>query len=348
MKKTLIWLIVVSFIITFTVMSTSSCKEATPTEEGAGEGKGLLYYFATDMVNGFNIGSAQNAEKFGKELGYDARVLDAKSSPDEQITQVETAITQNPEVIMIKAVDNQSITESLKKAKEAGIIVIAYDNTISGVKLDMTSVLGTVKVGELAGAECVSMLENKYGEPKGKLLQVMGDLGDMYSVLIGEGFMSVMDDYPDIEVITKDSPGWTGQGNIVADQLIANKDIDVIFVHADSTIAPIVPVLEEKGYQRGDIKLIGTDGDPAALDLIRDGWIESTINIPMVQQCWGMFEFLDEIVAGKEIKEGSYDIKGITAELVQEDWGPTLYLPGSKITKDNVDDPGLWGNIKLE
>jgi len=351
MKKTLIWLVVLIFIVSFTAIGVSSCKKESTvtketTEEATAESKGLLYYFATDMVNGFNIGSANNAEKFGKELGYDAKVLNANNSPDEQINQVETAISMNPEVIMIKAVDNQTIVESLKKAKEKGIIVIAYDNTISGLKMDMTSVLGCVKVGEMAGEECVRMLEEKNGEAKGKLLQVMGDLGDMYSVLIGEGFMSVMDRNPSIEVITKDSPGWEGQANTVADQLVANKDIDIIFVHADSMLPSIVPVLEGKGFEKGDIKLIGTDGDPSALELIREGWIESTINIPMVQQCWGMFEFLDEIMAGEEIKEGSYDIKGITADLIQEEWGPMLYLPGDVITKNNADDPGLWGNIK--
>jgi len=374
MKKPLLWLLImlltVSMIATF---SLAGCKkekapvaveaeeeavapaaeevaeeEVAPAEEELAESKGLLYYLATDMLNGFNIGSAKNAEKFGEELGYDARVLDANASPDAQINQVETAMTMKPEVIMIKAVESQTIAESLREAKEAGIIVIAYDNTITEVKLDITSVLSCVKVGELAGEECVKMLDDKYGEAKGKLLQVMGDLGDMYSVLINEGFMNVMDGNPNIEVITKDSPGWQGQANIVADQLVANKDIDIIFVHADSMIPSVVPVLEGNDYQKGDIKLIGTDGDPSALELIRDGWMEVSIGVPMVQQCWGMFEFLDEIIAGEEIKEGSYDIKGVAADLVQEEWGPTLYLPGEIITKDNVDDPGLWGNIPIE
>ena len=34
-------------------------------EEGPADTKGTLYYLATDMVNGFNIGSADYAEKFG-------------------------------------------------------------------------------------------------------------------------------------------------------------------------------------------------------------------------------------------------------------------------------------------
>lgn len=317
-------------------------------KKAAEEAKPLLYYFATDMVNGFNIGSAKYAEKFGLERGYAVKVMDAKNSPDEQINQVGIAITMNPQVIMIKAVESQTIAESLRKAKEAGIIVIGYDNTIEAVNLDMTSVLGTVKVGRIAAEECVKMLEEKYGKARGKILQVMGDLGDMYSVLIGEGFNNTMAKYPDIELITKDNPGWAGQENTVEDQLVANPDIDIIFVHADSRIPSIIPVLEKKGMKPGDIKLIGTDGDPAALEVMRDGWIEKTIGVPMVEQCAGMFEFLDELIAGEEIEEGMYDIRGVSAELVQEKWGPTLYFPGTIISMENVDDPSLWGNVPLE
>ncbi len=339
-KKILIGCVILALLpVTFAWSGSGKEKES----EGK---KGTLYYLATDMVNGFNIGSAEYAEKFGTELGYEVKVLDAKNSPDTQINQVETAITLSPLAIMIKAVDNQTIVESVKKAREKGIKVIAYDNTITGTKIDLASVLGTVKVGELAGAECVKMLEEKYGEPKGKILQVMGDLGDMYSVLIGEGFKNIMNQNPGIEVITKDSPGWEGQANTVADQLVANKDIDIILVHADSMIPSIIPVLEARGYSPGDIKLIGTDGDPSALEKIREGWIQVTIGVPMIQQVYGMYEFLDKILAGESLKPGTYDIKGVKADLVIEDWGPTLYLPGKIITPENVDDKGLWGNIK--
>jgi len=41
-----------------------------------------------------------------------------------------------------------------------------------------------------------------------------------------------------------------------------NKDIDIIFVHADSRIPGIVPVLEGKGYKKGQVELMGTTVTP--------------------------------------------------------------------------------------
>ena len=58
-------------------------------------------------------------------------------------------------------------------------------------KIDFTSALGTVKMGEMGAEECKRLLEEKYGEAKGVILEVMGDTGDNYSVTIQQGFESI-------------------------------------------------------------------------------------------------------------------------------------------------------------
>jgi ribose transport system substrate-binding protein len=312
--------------------------------------KGQLYYLQFDMINGFNIGSGIYMEKFAKEFGYDIKLLNAQGSSDTQINQMDTVISLKPKAIIVKPVDAATIVASVQKAKAAGLPVLSYDGTITDTTLDFHSVVGTVKMGEMAADECVKILKKKYGSEKGKVLQVIGDLGDMYTVLIDKGFKETIKKYPKITVITKDTPGWEQvvAANVVSDQLTANKDIDIIFVHADSRIPGIVPVLEGKGYTKGQVELIGTDGDPAALQMIRDGWIRETIGVPMVQQVKGVFVFIDKVIAKKKLGAGTYKVDGVTADLIYEKWGPTLYLPGFIITKQNVDDPQLWGNIKVE
>jgi ribose transport system substrate-binding protein len=182
------------------------------------------------------------------------------------------------------------------------------------------------------------------------VLEVMGDLGDMYTILIDQGFQDRMKRYKDIQLIVKDTPQWepTVAANVLDDQLTARKDIDIIFLHADFRLTAMAPVLESHGYKKGDIKAIGTDGSPTGLDLVRDGWMQVNIAVPMVQQVWGLFEFLDDIQAKKPIKAGTYNVKGIESEIINEKWGPTLYLPGEIITKANVENPDLWGNVEVQ
>ena len=236
----------------------------------------------------------------------------------------------------------------MDKARENGIKVLVLDRFITETKIDFTSALGTVRMGEMGGEECKRLLEDKYGEAKGVILEVMGDTGDNYSVTIHQGFESVISKYTNIEFVTKDTPGWdtTNTVNIVTDQLTVRDDIDVIFIHWDVRVPWIYPVLEAKGYSKGDIKIVGTDGCPEALEMIRDGWLESTVNTPVLSEAYGNWVYMDEVLSNEEIIPGKYNILGVECELVNEEWGPTLYVPGAITTKDNVDDPQWWGNAE--
>jgi ribose transport system substrate-binding protein len=52
------------------------------------------------------------------------------------------------------------------------------------------------------------------------------------------------------------------------------------------------------------------------------------------------------VVNKEELKPGKYDVLGLESELTIESWGPNIKIPGAAITKDNVDDPKFWGNLK--
>ena len=56
--------------------------------------------------------------------------------------------------------------------------------------------------------------------------------------------------------------------------------------------------------------------------------------------------FADKVVNKQEIKPGTYNVTGLESVLTIEAWGPNIKIPGAAITKDNVDDPKFWGNLK--
>ena len=56
--------------------------------------------------------------------------------------------------------------------------------------------------------------------------------------------------------------------------------------------------------------------------------------------------FADKVAGKQPLKPGTYDVLGLKASLTNEAWGPNLKIPGAAITKDNVDDPKFWGNLK--
>jgi ribose transport system substrate-binding protein len=337
-----------SFVMVLVIIASSGC--AAPAAPAKSSG-GVVYYLAPGLFDEFQAGTNKMMLQYGKELGYTVKALNAGNNASTQVNQMDDAINQKPKAIILNAVDVSTITASVEKARAAGIAVMVYDRFIQDTPTDFHSVVGTIKIGQIAAAEIVRLLTQKNGEPKGSVLEVMGDSGDSYTVMIDQGFMADLKKYPNITVVSKPTPGYevTTTASIVDDQLTANKNkIDLIFVHADFRIPAIVPVLQAHGLKPGDVIIVGTDGAPTGLQSIRDGWAVETIGVPMTQQVYGIWQFLEDAVAKKTFTAGTVDVKGVPSELKIEKWGPTLYLPGQIVDKKNVDDANNWGNMKVD
>ncbi len=281
------------------------------------------------------------------QLGYKVVTLDAQQRADLQNSQMDDAILQKPKAIILAAVDFEAISPGIEKAHAAGIPILVYDRQIRNRPVEFTSVAGTVEIGRLSAEQAVKLLTERKGAPKGKVLSIMGDSGDTYTLDIEQGFEEVMKKYPDIQVIAKPSKDWepTNAANTVQDQLLVNPDIDLLFIHADHLTPPIVSVLENKGKKKGDILIVDATGMPMGLKLLRDGWVQTIVEQPLYGQVYGLAMFLDKVVNRQEIKPGTYDVVGLKSELTIEKWGPNLRVPGGVITKDNVDDSRFWGNL---
>jgi len=310
--------------------------------------KGTIYYLAPTLFDEFQVETKNMVELLFSQLGYKVVTLDAQQRADLQNSQMDDTILQKPKAIILAAVDFDAISPEIEKAHAAGIPIMVYDRQIKNRPLEFTSVAGTVEIGRLSAEEAAKLLTKKYGEPKGKILSIMGDSADSYTLDIEQGFEEVLKKTPNITVIAKPSKDWepTNAANTVQDQLLVNPDIDLIFIHADHLTTPIVSVLENAGKKKGDILIVDATGMPVGLKLLRDGWVQTIVEQPLYGQVYGLAMFLDKVINKQEIKPGMYDVVGLKSEVTKEAWGPNLRVPGGVITKDNVDDTKFWGNLK--
>jgi ribose transport system substrate-binding protein len=128
--------------------------------------------------------------------------------------------------------------------------------------------------------------------------------------------------------------------------MVANPEIDLIFLHAAHLSVAAVAALEAKGKKPGDVMMISSNGAPVGLDLIRKGWLNVEVEQPLYAQAAALAMFADKVVNKQEIKPGNYTVLGLDSVLTIESWGPNIKIPGAAITKENVDEPRFWGNLK--
>ncbi|WP_212524135.1 sugar ABC transporter substrate-binding protein [Actibacterium sp. MT2.3-13A] len=310
--------------------------------------KGTIYYMVPTLLDEFQTESVNAIEMFMGQVGYKTVTLNADNKTDVQQGQMNDTILLKPDAIVIAPVDFNALTPSIERAREAGVPVMIFDRQITSTMIDFTSVAGTVEIGHVAAGEIQRLLKEKNGTVSGKVLQVLGDPGDPYTLDIQKGFEELMAAYPDVEIITKPAMQWeaSNAGSIVADQMLVNPDIDLIFVHAAHLAVAAVASLEAAGKKPGDVMLVSSNGAPVGLDLIRQGWEQVEVEQPLYAQAAALAMFADKVVNGEEIKPATYDVLGLKSEVTIEDWGPNIKIPGAAITADNVDDTTFWGNLQ--
>lgn len=311
------------------------------------QSKGVIYYLSPNQFDEMQTAATVMLKEAVEAAGYTCRTVTAGNEDVSlQLNQLDNAISQNPAAIIIAAVDGVAVSDGVARARAAGIPVFSFNRVISETFVDFHSVAGCKMMGIRAGHEIARLLEEKYGTVKGTVLDIMGDPSDSYTTLIEEGFREVMEQYPEVIIETKIAQAWEASraADIAEDWLTAHPDTDLIFPHSDHLTAAVVAVLQNKGYEKGDIILVSCTGMPMGLELIREGWISCIVEEPVSAQAEGIAMFLDDIIAGNTPELGPYLVKGIEAELIEMPYGPELRITGNVIDINNVDDPIWWGN----
>jgi ribose transport system substrate-binding protein len=317
-------------------------------QPAAAQEQGTIYYMIPTLLDEFQTESQQAIEAVFGDMGYEVVSLDAQNRADLQFNQLEDVIQLQPDAIIMNAVDFDAIVPGVEQARAAGIPVLNYDRQIRSTEFELTSVAGTVEIGEVAAGEAIRLLTERHGEPRGMVLQILGDPGDNYTLDIQQGFEEVTAaEAPDVEIVTNAAMQWEAEnaGSILEDQLLVNPEIDLIFAHAAHLTVPLVAILEAEGKQPGEIMMMASNGAPVGLDNIRAGWQQVEVEQPLYAQIYGLAMFTPKILAGESLEPGTYDVVGLKSELTMEEWGPNLKIPGAAITADNVDDTRFLGNL---
>lgn len=302
------------------VLATATVFGGGPTEE-----QGSLQVAATfgDLGNPFFFTMGQGVQDAARAIDPDARVTVVSSGYDlnTQTGQIDTFISAGVDIIVLNAADTAGIAPAVRRAKEAGIIVIAADvNADGGVDATVTS--NNYQAGTQAGEYIVERLGGQ-----GNVVIINGP---PVSAVIDRvrGAQDVFAQHPGINVLSDNqNAGGNREGGlrVMTDLLTAFDQIDAVFAINDPTGIGADLAIQQAG-RAGEMFIVGVDGAPDAVVALNQA--ESDFVATPSQDPYEM--------ARRAVEIGNRILGGET--LPDE----LILIPTALITRDNVDEYAGW------
>jgi ribose transport system substrate-binding protein len=262
----------------------------------------------------------KGASEAGTKRNVFVEFVDIKyKDPQIVVDAVERAILSDVDGIAIQPFDVKSSTEILKKAGDAGIKTITYENdvffipelpTVGSNSYEVGFASGEMAAAASGGKANIAVIVNNPGVTDSK----------QYNNIRLQGLLEAISKYPRMEVkqiYTLDTKMF--EVDKLTTAIIAeNPEIDLI-VCSDSENTPgVAQVVIDMG-RVGAINIIGYGAMPQTMNYIRDGVMYGTIAADSYSIGYNTVMQLADLCEGKQISEFyNTDIYTFTADNLQE------------------------------
>jgi D-xylose transport system substrate-binding protein len=278
-------------------------------------------------------------EKKVKELCPDCEILyqNADQDPSKQQSQVEAAVTEGVDVLVLDPVDSTSAAGLVTRAQQADIPVISYDRLILDADLDYYVEFNSSEVGTQQGDALAKKLAED-GSPKGPIVQINGDPKDNNAKLFKEGASAVFSDKGIDVAKNYDTPDWLPENaqREMEQSITALGDSGFAGVYAanDGTAGGAIAALKGAGIDPATVPVTGQDAELPAIQRILAGEQYMTVYKPIKPLADDAAEIAVAVAQGKQPPSGIINGK--------EDNGseevPTAINKTIPVFKDNVKD----------
>lgn len=262
----------------------SSKAEGTAISDGGEKtegGKKKIALFMTHMSNAFTMELSDAVKTQAEELGYELIINDASQDAAKQTNQIETAVTQGIDGIIIEPVSVDGIVSAVKSAKEAGVPVVIVNQQISEPSAaDCYVGANAADSGEILMTQAMKDLDGK-----GNIATLLGPMGSDGQVGRSEGFKRVLDQNPDATVVFENTADWDTDKALKLSEnwLQAGKDIKAIVAQNDNMAAGASKAIADAKLE-GQILVYGIDATPEGLQAVKDGKLAATVSQGTTQQ----------------------------------------------------------------
>ena len=310
---------VLAFALALSMAASMALVSAPAVQAAEGETKTVGIAMPTNSLERWNRDGAYLDEQF-KAAGYNTILKYSDNNTDQQNNDIQNMIADGVDLLLITAVDGDTLSQTLAEAKEKGIPVVAYDRLI--MNTDSVSVyvsFDNYTVGKLQGQFVESTLDLANAEGPFNIEFTAGDPADnnagyffngAFDVLKGyieEGKLNVVSGQTAFEQVA--TAQWSTDTalerfqNILASYYADGTQLDVALCSNDSTALGVAQAITSDYAGSNTPIVTGQDGDIANLRNIVDGIQTMTVYKNVADEAAVTLDVAKAILAGDPIDD---------------------------------------------
>lgn len=230
----------------------------------------VMHYGGNDWATAQTNGLKSEFEKLGIKV---IATTDANFKPDKQVSDLETVMTQDPDIIVSIPTDPVATASAYKKVAAAGTKIVFMDNIPQGLTAgkDYVSVVSADNYGN--GVVSAHLMAKALGG-KGKIGLVFHQADFFVTKQRYQGFKeTITKEYPDIEIVEEKGiagPDFAGDAQAAANAMLSKyPDLAGIWAVWDVPAEGVMAAARAAG--RPDLKIATEDlGKNVAIALAKD------------------------------------------------------------------------------
>lgn len=233
----------------------------------------VMHYGGNDWANAQIAGLNAEFDRLGIEV---IATTDADFDPARQVSDIETVLAQNPDIIVSIPTDPVATAGAYQRAAEQGVQLVFMDNVPNGFVAgeDYASMVSADNFGN--GVTSAYLLARAMGG-EGKIGIIFHEADFFVTQQRYDGFkQTITEEFPNIEIVQEQGiagPDFAGDAQGVANAMLTrHTDLDGIWAVWDVPAEGVMAAARETG--RTDIKIATQDlGTNVAIALARNEMI---------------------------------------------------------------------------
>lgn len=257
--------------VAFAGMSTASAADSS-------NGKKLMTIIVNDPSNPYWKIEGQDAAKEAKNLGYKTKVVAHKGDTNTERKQIDTAIANHSDAIILDPANADGSIGSVKKAVQADIPVFIVNAEINKQGLAKAQLVSNNAQGAALGAQqWVKMVGDD-----AKFVELKGPHSDNNAATRANGYKTVLSQYPNLKKVASQVADWdrTKGHDKMQGMLQSHPHIKGLISGNDDMAMGAISALKHAG-KLDDVTVGGFDGSPAAIKALKKGELAYTVLQPV-------------------------------------------------------------------